>query len=198
MKTKKNAKRKQNIPWIASIFVVTVVVSASISFLSSIIFDRAGIVPAFFVLLLIVALGIVFDIIGVAVTAADARPFHSMASHKAPGAVESIFLLKNSERVSSICNDVVGDICGVISGVASATLILLLIGRFSVFGGKIELYQMIMTALISGLTVGGKAFGKIIAINQSTKIVHMSGLVIYYVKSIPKLFRKKSRKTGGK
>ena len=71
---------------------------------------------AFLILLVIVMVGIIFDIIGVAVTSADEKPFHSMAARKVPGSQEAIKLLRNAERVSSICNDVVGDICGVVSG----------------------------------------------------------------------------------
>ena len=74
-------------------------------------------VAAFIVLLLIVFLGILFDIIGVAVMSANEKPFHSMAAKKLPGAVEAMKLLRSAEKVSSFCNDVVGDICGVVGDV---------------------------------------------------------------------------------
>ena len=70
-----------------------------------------------------IGLGILFDIIGVAVTAADPRPFHSMAAHKEPGAKEALMLLRNAGRVSSVCNDVVGDICGIVSGTTTAVIV---------------------------------------------------------------------------
>ena len=79
--------------------------------------DGAGLPVAFGVLVCFIGLGIVFDIIGVAVTAADERPFHSMAAHKTPGAREALGLIRRANKVSSFCNDVVGDICGIISGV---------------------------------------------------------------------------------
>ena len=115
-----SAKKERNktIRWVVIIFFVTILVSGTISFTSDILMANSTMLVAFIILLAIVLIGIVFDVIGVAVTSADEKPFHSMAARKVPGALESIRLLRNAERVSSICNDVVGDICGVVSGSA--------------------------------------------------------------------------------
>ena len=113
-------ERNKTIRWVVTIFLVTIVVSGMISMISDRIMAVSNMLVAFLILLAIVLIGIVFDIIGVAVTSADEKPFHSMAARKVPGAQEAIALLRNAERVSSICNDVVGDICGVVSGSASA------------------------------------------------------------------------------
>ncbi len=75
------------------------------------------------VLAVFIGLGIVFDMIGVAVTAADPKPFHSMAAHKEKGAKAAIRLLQNANQVSSVCNDVVGDICGIVSGSTAAVIV---------------------------------------------------------------------------
>ena len=101
---------KKTVRWVVTIFVITLFVSGAISFLSEELLARSGMIAAFAILLVIVLVGIVFDILGVAVTSADERPFHSMASRKVPGAQEAIRLLRNAERVGSICNDVIGDI----------------------------------------------------------------------------------------
>ena len=116
----KRKKKNSHIRWIVTVFFVAVVISSTISFFSSTVLEGAGLVEAFLVLLLIVALGIVFDIIGVAVMSAEEKPFHAMAAKKVPGAAEALHLLRNAEKVSSFCNDVVGDICGVVSGVTIA------------------------------------------------------------------------------
>ena len=107
--------------WALTIFLVTIAVSASISFASNEVMARSSMAVAFLILLVIVAVGILFDIIGVAVTSADEKPFHAMASRRVPGAKEAIRLLRSAGKVSSICNDVVGDICGVVSGAALST-----------------------------------------------------------------------------
>ena len=169
-------QQKQALRWALTIFLVTIAVSATISFVSGEVMDRSSMAVAFLILLVIVAVGIVFDIVGVAVTSADEKPFHSMASRRVSGAREAIRLLRNAEKVSSICNDVVGDICGVVSGAASAT-----------FGARAIMYldfswpQLVslgMSALVAGLTVGGKAIGKTVAMNSCTEIVFLVGRIL--------------------
>ena len=99
----KTGKKEHNhYRWALTAFVMAVALS--------------GLLLALLILALFIGLGILFDIIGVAVTAADPRPFHSMAAHKEKGAKEALKLLRNADRVSSVCNDVVGDICGIVSG----------------------------------------------------------------------------------
>ena len=146
-------------------------------------------IVAFLILLAIVLIGIVFDIIGVAVTSADEKPFHSMAARKVPGGLEAIRLLRNAERVSSICNDVVGDICGVVSGSASATIAAQVLQNFDFTWPQIV--SLLMSALVAGLTVGGKAIGKTFAINSCTQIVSGVGSVIYFLGHIGDLFNRK-------
>lgn len=185
-------ERNKTIRWVVTIFFVTILVSGTISLLSDEIMSRSGMVVAFLILFAIILVGIVFDIIGVAVTSADEKPFHSMAARKVPGAQESIRLLRNAERVSSICNDVVGDICGVVSGSASATIAAQILNNFD-FSWP-QAVSLVMSALVAGLTVGGKAVGKTFAMNSCTQIVHGVGRVIYTLRHLPELFRKKKTK----
>lgn len=149
-------------------------------------------VVAFLILLVIILVGIIFDIIGMAVASADEKPFHSMAARRVPGAQESIRLLRNAERVSSICNDVVGDICGVVSGSASASIAAQVLAKFDNFAWP-QLFVLIMSALAAGLTVGGKAIGKTYAVKSCTLIVHSVGKFIWGLRHIPELLRKKKK-----
>ncbi len=171
-------ERNKTIRWVVTIFLVTIFVSALITMISDQIMSQSGIATSFVILLVIVFIGIIFDVIGVAVTSADESPFHSMAARKVPGALEAIRLLRNAERVSSICNDVIGDICGVVSGSASATIAAQLLAKAD-FSWP-TLMGLIMSACVSGLTVGGKAIGKTFAVNSSTAIVHFAGRVIAF------------------
>ena len=193
-KSDPNASKKQRnrtIRWVITIFLVTILVSGTISLISEEVMSCSGIFTAFIILLTIVLVGIVFDIIGVAVTSADETPFHSMAARKVPGAQESIRLLRKAERVSSICNDVVGDICGVVSGSASATIAVQLLQNFDFSWPRIV--SLIMSSLVAGLTVGGKAIGKTFAVNSSTAIVHTVGKVLYFVYHFPDFLHKTKR-----
>ena len=177
-------ERMKSVKWVITIFLVTICISGTITLISDEVMGRTGIVVAFLILLFIILLGILFDIIGMAVASADEKPFHSMAARKVPGAQEAIRLLRNAERVSSICNDVVGDICGVVSGSASATIAALILTDVEV--GWPRGISLVMSALVAGLTVGGKAIGKTFAVNSFTQIVHLVGRMIHTLNRLTK------------
>ena len=182
-------ERNKAIRWVVSVFITTIFISGIISLASEEIMSASSMPVAFIILLVIVFIGILFDIIGVAVTSADEKPFHSMAARKVPGALESIRLLRNAEKVGSICNDVVGDICGVVSGSASATIAAQLLQNFELSWPRLA--SLVMSALVAGLTVGGKAIGKSLAIGSCTKIVHFVGLTIHRFQKIGDIFKKR-------
>lgn len=182
-------ERKKNIRWVVTIFLVTILISGTISLLSDVVMSVSTMFVAFLILLMIIFVGIIFDIIGMAVATADEKPFHSMAARKVLGAQESISLLRNAERVSSICNDVVGDICGVVSGSASATIAAQILSQFDMTWPQVV--SLVMSALAAGLTVGGKAIGKSFAVNSCTEIVFGVGKLLYTLHHLPDLFRKK-------
>ena len=178
--------------WVITVFLMTIVISGVFSLVSDELMDGSGIVAAFLILLVIILIGIIFDIIGMAVATADESPFHAMAARKVIGAKEAIRLLRKAERVSSICNDVVGDICGVVSGSASAAIAVQLLQNFHFSWPRLA--SLLMSALVAGLTVGGKAVGKTFAVNSSTTIVHTVGKILYQFQHLTQLLRRKKSK----
>ena len=173
---KKKGEESSQYRWAVTVFLLAVALSAALSLASESMLSGAGMAVALLILGLFIALGIVFDILGVAVTAADPRPFHSMASHKEPGAKEALNLLRNASHVSSVFNDVVGDICGIVSGTTGAIIVVRLQEALSL---RSVLVSVVITALISGLTIGGKALGKTFAMKQSTKVVYWAGRFLH-------------------
>ena len=173
---KKKGEESSQYRWAVTVFLLAVALSVALSLASESMLSGAGMAVALLILGLFIALGIVFDILGVAVTAADPRPFHSMASHKEPGAKEALNLLRNASHVSSVCNDVVGDICGIVSGTTGAIIVVRLQEALSL---RSVLVSVVITALISGLTIGGKALGKTFAMKQSTKVVYWAGRFLH-------------------
>ena len=177
---KHNKKSQSKTAWIITVFVLSLVISATFSFLSQELLGHASLFGAFLILLAIIAIGILFDMLGVAVTAADERPFHSMASRKVRGASEAIRLMRNAGKVSSICCDIVGDICGVISGAAAALIAAEALVRVKSL--PLTVLQLLLSALVASLTITGKAYCKYIALDNSTGIVHAAGKVVHFFK----------------
>jgi CBS domain containing-hemolysin-like protein len=185
-KTAKKEERRRTRNWVITIFFATIAISAAITLVSDFVMGKSSMGVAFLILLLIVFIGILFDIVGMAVATADEKPFHAMASRKVAGARECIRLLRNAERVSSICNDVVGDICGVVSGSASATIAAQVLANFELSFASVV--PLVLSSLVAALTVGGKAVGKGIAVKRCTDIVYLAGRVIYGFTHVTELF----------
>ena len=171
----KNKKEQSNMKWVVQSFAITFILSLIFAYVSTNGVSNLSLVPAFLILVIVVLAGIIFDIIGVAVTVANEEEFHAKATKKVEGSKHSIKLIKNSPKVANICADVIGDICGVLSGAISAIIALKI-------ATEIQLpfnIQFILSALVSAITVSGKAFGKGIASNNSTEIVHKVGIIIH-------------------
>jgi CBS domain containing-hemolysin-like protein len=129
------------------------------------------------VLLVVILLGILFDAIGTAATAASEKPFHAMASDRVFGAKKAIELVRKADQVASFCNDVVGDICGTVSGSIGAALVIDFVMKKNILHFR-NLFSIIVIGLISSLTVGGKAFGKSFAIKESNQVVLWVAVVL--------------------
>ena len=162
-----------NWKWVCTITVLSFLISVSMSYISSEALGNVGNILAFVILLVFIAIGIIFDIIGMAATSATEKEFHSMASKKVSGAKEAVWLSRNASKVSSICNDVVGDISGIISGATSAIIIARLTTDMNIVPALI--ISLTITGLVAALTIGGKAIGKGFGIGYSVKIVFAVG-----------------------
>lgn len=176
---KKDNKKKDGRRWVMTIIPTTFVISALLQTIQSGLMSRVNLIMAFIILGAFIAIGIIFDIIGVAVTSANEIPFHSLSSQKVRGAKEAVRLIRNADKVGSFCNDVIGDIAGIISGSATTAIVtmLILIGDF---GGEF-FTGIIMTAIVAALTIGGKAMGKRVAIDKSNDIVFTVGKIISFI-----------------
>lgn len=177
-KENKNNKR-YNWKWVYLITVWTFLLAVCVSLISESIMRSFDIVLAFFVLVIIILLGVIFDIIGISVAVANEAPFHSMAANRIKVAKYAVKLIRNAGPVSNFCNDVIGDIAGIISGAAGSIIVIKLIQMYDIINGA--LISVIMSAFIAALTVGGKAYGKEVAINNANKIVYNSAKILMYL-----------------
>lgn len=165
-KTKK--KSNFNYKWVFIVTIVAFLLSLSFSSLADFIMKNVNVFLSTIILIIFIVLGVVMDIIGVAVTSADVKPFHSMSARKMKVGIVAVKLKKNAEKVSSICNDVIGDVCGILSGSAGAMIASNLADKLSTF---IPI-SLIITAIVAALTIGGKALCKGFAIAKSDVILY--------------------------
>jgi CBS domain containing-hemolysin-like protein len=173
---------KKSLKWSVSIAVITLVLAAIFSITSNAILGGLNWAYGMLIVLAIVVMGVIFDVVGVASTATDEKPFHAMASEKVKGAKHAILIARNADRVSNFCNDVIGDISGIVSGTAAAIVVL----ELAVSLGEGEgtplhtIISVIFTSIVAAITVGGKAFGKSFAINNATQIIFQVGRLLHF------------------
>lgn len=178
-KIKKSLSKRYNLKWIIMISLWTFVLAILFSIISENLLRTFNSILAFIILIFIVLLGVTFDTIGIAVASAKEKPFHSMAANKIAEGRYAVKLVRNAGPVSNFCNDVVGDICGIISGGAGTIIVLKLVNTYGF--KKITIISVIMSAFIASLTVGGKAFGKEIALKKNEEILYYTAKVLKFL-----------------
>ena len=179
---KEKAKQSQQ-RWVLTVVILSFVLSILMSLLTSIFVESAGLFVALIALIVLVLIGIITDVIGTAVTSAEDQPFIAMASKRITGARQALRLIRMAEKVSSLLNDVVGDIVGIVSG-SAGSVIALSLARLGMPG---TVASVLIAAFTSAFMIGGKAYGKGIAIENSAKIVLQVGRLMA-------LFEKKKKK----
>lgn len=115
-------KEEKKSHWVIQAFCLTFTLSLLMSYITTNGISNLSIIPAILILIVVIFIGIITDIIGVAVTVADEAEFHAKASKKIKGSKTSIKLIRNASIVANICADVIGDVCGVLSGAISAMI----------------------------------------------------------------------------
>lgn len=195
-KSKKSPKQQKkktflqlvNWKWVVTAFLSSLVISIILSLLSSEVLEIVPIIAAVLILFAFVAIGVIFDIVGLAVSTANEKPFHSMAAQKISAGKIGISLIKRADQVSSFCNDVIGDICGVVSGSAAATVAI----RLAMIIGLNSLWvNLVLCGLVSAMTVGCKAIGKALGLNYSVEVVTIVAKII-------SVFSRKNKKKSKK
>ena len=166
--------------WIIQVFVWSFVLSIIFSYATNTISLHTNMIIMSIVILLVIFIGIIFDMIGAASLTSNEATFHAMNSQKIKGSKLAIKLIKNNVKVSSICNDIIGDICGIISGGLGAMLAISIANNCHI---NIALITMIISAFISSLTVGGKALFKSIAIKKADKIIFLTAKILSIFKN---------------
>ncbi len=154
-------------------FLWTFVFSLSFSAISEFLVTNTGMLVSFAMLAVLIVVNIIFDAVASAVCACPPEAF---ARGLKPRDRAAFAILENAEKVANVCADVIGDMCGIVSGALGASLALQLID----YGLTADsaLAGIVMSAFIASLTVGGKALGKKYAIENNRRIVSRMGALL--------------------
>lgn len=188
--TKKERKsfseRYPMLSWALIATLMTIILSSAFSFLSETVLVDTSIVISIIIAIIFILLNVITDTLGVSVTSCQKVPFLAMASKKIKGAKEALVLIDNADKISNICSDIIGDICGIMSGAVGVNIVsnILILN-----GGSLNsiLVSVLISTTIAAVTVFFKAIGKYLATRYYTQIVLFSSKAL-------KIFIKKKRK----
>ena len=170
-KSEKPKKKKgKKVPWSVKSLIITLILSSGFNILSELVVANLTlktIFIAYILILVIVLISIIADIIGVAATSCDIQPFLAMAARKVKGAKMAVRIAKNRDVVNSVCSDIIGDICGIISGACGAAIITVM----AISDSKINLIaSVVCSTVIAALMITGKAMGKKLGLNKAREM----------------------------
>ncbi len=156
--------------WGVGVLFLSFGLTVVFSFLTELVIDEnSSAILCVVVLLVLLVLNISCDVLANAIISCKPEAFHAMASNKIKGAKRAVTFCRNSTKLGSIFADVIGDICGIVSGAAGAALAVII----AVSGDSLVklVASILVSAIIGALTVGGKAIFKHFAIKYNKKIV---------------------------
>lgn len=172
----RNKKKKHNY-WPLKAMLITFGLSFVVNAGSELVLEGADLWLAILLTTLIIAVGVLFDMVSTASTSCDVEPFLAMASRKVKGAKMAVKIAKNGDVVSSICGDIVGDICGIVSGVCAAAIANSIIASLDVAAWDFWL-SVGVCAVVSTATITLKAVGKGYAVNSANGVVFFVAKVL--------------------
>lgn len=172
--SKKKKQKKKIMPswlsWGLSVLFLSFALTVLFSFITEISIKGSPVYVCIIVLIVLLVLNIFCDLLANAILTCQADAFHAMASNKIKGAKRAVTLCRNATKLGSIFADIIGDICGIVSGSAGTVLAIYIASKSD--GDIWEIVCAIgVSAVIGALTVGGKAIFKHFAIKYNKQIV---------------------------
>ena len=187
-----NGKKISHKLWCIKITIITIFLAGVFSFISNTTVSISSIVATAFLLMFLIVLSIIFDGIAVAVTSADKASFTKFVKGDTNKFYKiGCFLIDNQEIVANICADVIGDIFSIISGSCSVSIVLELLKFYPSISE--QLLTIILSSIVAGVTVGGKAFMKSIAIKNSNSYILFTSKIIAIFTRRKDVFRKNTK-----
>ncbi|MDA8336292.1 MAG: hypothetical protein M0Z41_15120 [Peptococcaceae bacterium] len=165
-----NNKSAVTVKHVVLVAALTFLLAVGFSLVSQLVSRRLhSLTLSFIFLLFIIIIQFIFDIIGIAATAASERPFHAQSAKRVPGAREGYLLIRHADRVANFANDVIGDITATVSGALGISIALqLVVWRPGL--PELEL-NVALTSAIAAVSVAAKAVGKRYAIDNASQVV---------------------------
>ena len=162
--------KKNSLRWAFKVFVLSICLSIIFSLFSQSLLPTLSPFFSIFVIIFFIFVAVVFDMIAVAFTTISEEKLLPYKEEK--GYNMALSLCKNADRVASFGGDVVGDICGILSGAGGVSLVI----NMNIQDAELNLLATcLVSSLIAGITIFCKAIMKTYALENCVKIALKTG-----------------------
>ena len=118
----KRKGRVKNSHWALKATIITFFTSAFFSFVAESTESNGNLIVIVVLLLFLIVGNVVFDGIGIAAATADETEVKRLSKHCGRSEKIAIYIVENADIVSNVCNDVIGDIFGILSGACTVVI----------------------------------------------------------------------------
>jgi CBS domain containing-hemolysin-like protein len=192
-------RKRKSWKHLSLVFIGSFLIAAAVGISSELLMRKTSSFWVAIVLLLtVIGVHIIFDIIGIAATAAHEAPHHARAANRVKGGRQAVYLVRHADLVANMANDVVGDVTGTLSGVLAAAIVIDIVRLYPNLGTKEIWVTTVVLALVASITVTGKAIGKSLAIQEANQIIAWVGTTIASFEQITGWSLTGPKKRGGK
>ncbi|MHB1652205.1 MAG: hypothetical protein ACYCVD_06965 [Desulfitobacteriaceae bacterium] len=191
-------RRRKSFKHLSLVFVGTFIIAGIAGGSAELLMKHTSLLVAWLFLLVIILIHIIFDVIGIAATAATEVPHHARAANRVYGAKQAVALVRNADLVANFANDIVGDVTGTLSGAMAASIVIDAIRYYPRLAMGEVWVNTGMLALVASVTVTGKALGKSFAMHEANEIMATVGRILATIERITGLSFTGRKKRGGK
>ena len=161
---------KNSTKWAFKVFVLSISLSIIFSLFSQSLLPSLSPFFSIFVIVFFVFVSVIFDMIAVAFTSINKEQLDKYKNEN--GYVMAVKLCERADKVASFGGDVVGDICGILSGAGGVSLVV----NMNIQDANLNLLiTCLVSSLIAGITIFCKAIMKTYALQNCEQIAIVTG-----------------------
>ena len=161
---------KSSTRWAIKVFILSISLSIIFSLVSQSLLPSLSPFFSVFVIVFFIFVSVIFDMIAVAFTSINKT---QLERHKDENGYQmAVKLCERADKVASFGGDVVGDICGILSGAGGVSLVV----NMNISDADLNLLvTCLVSSVIAGITIFCKAIMKTYALQNCEQIAIVTG-----------------------
>lgn len=167
---------KNSARWAFKALILSVSFSILFGMFSQSLFPKLPWFLSVLIIFFFIFIAVLFDMIGVSFTTLSKNDLNGLFGQNKDFFNTLSRLYENKDKISSFCGDIVGDICGILSGAGGVSLVF----NMNIQDANVKfITTCIVSSIIAGLTIFGKAIMKGYAVQNCKKVTYVTAKTIF-------------------